>query len=244
MAQKDVAAVTEPFPLYLMIDRLSYFPLVFDRLKAHFLGTAPATLDEMWLEYNGEPLKWHFTVGTLFDMFCVGGGATVPWNVTVHVSSFPEEELLRLSGLQAVKSNFMSSLKEANYLKHGDGSKVMGLSRVDQDNLWHTIGSDETGFDKFWEVNGQLLGEKATLKSCAIRIVQRGGGPVKQLPFPPIKEDGTDATLGDALNAHGISEDRKILIQGVEVPRDAPLFGIQATLATCDGWVYVSVSKN
>lgn len=177
-------------------------------------------------------------------MFCVGNDSvSVPWNVTVHVSSFPEEDLLRLSGLEAVKSGFMSTLKEANYLKHGDGTKVMGLSRVDQDNLWHTIGSDATGFDKFWEVNNQLLGDTDTLKSVALRIVQRGGGAIMQLPVKPTKEDGTLTTLADALALHRVAEGKKILIQGVDVPRDASLYEIQSTLANCDGWIYVSISK-
>ena len=39
-----------------------------------------------------------------------------------------EDKLLRMpAGLDGLKSTFMSTLKEANYLKHGDGNKVMSL---------------------------------------------------------------------------------------------------------------------
>jgi autophagy-related protein 5 len=72
----------------------------------------PTALDEIWLEgSHGEPLRWHFAVGVLFDMLNEGVSPPIPWQVTVHFSSFPEDRLMRLSGLEAVKGQFMSCVK-------------------------------------------------------------------------------------------------------------------------------------
>jgi autophagy-related protein 5 len=88
------------------------------RSQSHFLGVVPTALDEIWLEGSrGEPLRWHLAVGVLFDMLNEGLSPPIPWQVTVHFSSFPEDRLMRLSGLEAVKGQFMSALKEANFLK-------------------------------------------------------------------------------------------------------------------------------
>jgi autophagy-related protein 5 len=149
LSAKDAAGSEMPLPLYVMLPRLSYFPLVFDRVKAYFLGVVPTAMDEIWLESSaGVPLRWHLAVGVLFDLHSDSLMPPIPWQVTVHFSSFPEDRLIRLTGVEALKNLFMSALKEANFLKYGDGGKVMSLSRSDQDSLWLSIGQMESGLQQ------------------------------------------------------------------------------------------------
>ena len=59
---------------------------------------------EIWLEFEGTPIKWHIPVGVLYDQFCVLNNDTnedsssyssmLPWNLIVHFSKFPEHEIL------------------------------------------------------------------------------------------------------------------------------------------------------
>lgn len=50
----------------------------------------------MWLEYNGQPVKWHFPIGVIFDL-CMGSDIQLPWNIIVHFDKFPESQIFRFS---------------------------------------------------------------------------------------------------------------------------------------------------
>jgi autophagy-related protein 5 len=61
---------------------------------------------EIWLDFEGTPIKWHIPVGVLYDQFCslnndnnedpslASYSTMLPWNLTVHYSKFPELEIL------------------------------------------------------------------------------------------------------------------------------------------------------
>lgn len=49
--------------------------------------------------------------------------------------SFPATEILHCASDDTVQQHYVNVLKEANYLKHGDGSRVNGLSLEDSNNL-------------------------------------------------------------------------------------------------------------
>lgn len=239
LAAKDVASPEAPVPLYLMCSRLSYLPLLFDKLKSHFLGVAPAALDEMWLEHETlGPLKWHLPVGVLYDL--CGAGPT-PWVVTVNFTAFPEDRIMRLSGLETLKTMFMSSLKEANYLKHGDGSLVMNLSRKDQDNLWLSIINGDAGYAAFWTASEKLMTPPEQLKSCAVRVFWPDGEAMfAQMVVKPKQADGSKTTLAQVMQMFGAaSKGLAPIIQGVPVPLEATMWDLQTTVTHGDGWIYI-----
>lgn len=47
---------------------------------------------EMWLEFNGIPLKWHYPIGVLLDIY--SNDIQLPWNIVVHFDKFPENVLM------------------------------------------------------------------------------------------------------------------------------------------------------
>lgn len=65
-------------------------------MKRHFLRyiSQENADNEMWLDYNGQPLKWHYPIGFLYDLYC-GSDSQLPWTLTVHFTKFPESILLR-----------------------------------------------------------------------------------------------------------------------------------------------------
>ncbi|XP_066998655.2 autophagy protein 5 isoform X2 [Anabrus simplex] len=131
----EVYDIQAPDPFYLMVPRLSYFPLVTDKIRKHFVRHIHPDKQEaeMWLDFNGMALKWHYPIGVLFDMYAAD--IQLPWNITVHFDKFPEDELLHCPSREAVESHFMSCVKEADVLKHR--SQVMSnMQKKDHIQLW------------------------------------------------------------------------------------------------------------
>jgi autophagy-related protein 5 len=111
------------------------------------------------------PLKWHYPVGLLFDLYAGadpasskgagsggggGGGSNekeeeaLPWRVMVHFSDWPDEELVRLDPDGLVMNDaFINSVKEADFLRNGTAKGIMSLSKEDSFGLWNAVEESE-----------------------------------------------------------------------------------------------------
>lgn len=116
----------EAEPYYLLLPRVSYLTLVTYQLKGkkkqrtqkkHVQKvTRQEDFSEIWFEYEGTPLKWHYPIGLPFDL--LASSSALPWNITVHFKSFPGRDLLHCASKDAIEAPFMSCVKEADALKH------------------------------------------------------------------------------------------------------------------------------
>ena len=79
----------------------------------------------------------HYPVGVLFDLYA--DPHKLPWKITVHFQGFPSGKILRCPNTLTVKNQYMNVLKEANYLTHGDTTKVNNLSIDQHTDLWHSV---------------------------------------------------------------------------------------------------------
>ncbi|KAF2405471.1 autophagy protein 5 [Trichodelitschia bisporula] len=153
--------------------RISYLPLLHRRLHEFFFSSLidqnvfPA---DGWLSYEDVPLKWHYPVGLLFDLY---SGASeqlhdqsgveqdqpdeiLPWKLTLHFSDWPTEHLVRLDpDNDALRDAFRNSVKEACFLRHGSGKVIMSLSREDSTKLWLAV--EQQNLAMFNSVNQKLL---------------------------------------------------------------------------------------
>ena len=69
LATEEASLLEKPEPLYLLVPRQSFFPLVTDGVQRHFQRHVDEeNQHEMWLESDGLPLKWHYPIGVLFDL--------------------------------------------------------------------------------------------------------------------------------------------------------------------------------
>ncbi|CAH3178788.1 unnamed protein product [Porites evermanni] len=58
LSSDEVVQVEQPDPYYLLVPRLSYLTLVTDKVQRHFQrAISSESVDEMWFEYDGQPLK-------------------------------------------------------------------------------------------------------------------------------------------------------------------------------------------
>ena len=57
LADHEVTGLSAPEPFYAMVSRISYFPLIVERVIHHFRREERAT--DVWLDCEGTPLKWY-----------------------------------------------------------------------------------------------------------------------------------------------------------------------------------------
>lgn len=117
-----------------------------------------------------------FCTGVLFDLYNVGEDSTLPWTLTVHFTKFPDDIIFRCPNRETVEAHFMSSLKEADVLKHR-GTVMQNMQKKDHTQLWLGLVNGtifykkfytfielifiiiffKDKFDQFWAVNRRLM---------------------------------------------------------------------------------------
>ena len=146
--------------LQIQYPRLSYLPFLLPRLHAFFASSliepdVPA--NDGWFSFENVPLKWHYPLGLLYDLF---SGATpsqspgsnpreqaspdeedsLPWRITLHFTEWPDDQLVRLDPEgKVVHDAFINSVKEADFLRNGTAKGIMSLSKDDSTQLWKAV---------------------------------------------------------------------------------------------------------
>lgn len=70
--------------------------------------------------------------------------SALPWQLTVHFSDWPDEDLVQLDaeGL-VINDAFINSVKEADFLRNGTAKRIMTLSKEDSAGLWDAVQDGE-----------------------------------------------------------------------------------------------------
>ena len=174
-------------------------------------GIAP---HEAWLSFEGLPLKWHYPLGLLYDLFSgaepagldrslglsdeemdIQGGQTevqdkLPWKLTLHYSSFPAELIFPIDGEgNVLRDAFVNAVKEADFLRNGTAVAAMSLSKQDASNLWRAV--LEHDMLLFNSVNTKLLNPPGqSLRHVPIKVYLPITSPTDaQEPIPEEKEN-------------------------------------------------------
>uniref|UniRef100_A0A3B5PVV7 Autophagy protein 5 n=2 Tax=Xiphophorus maculatus TaxID=8083 RepID=A0A3B5PVV7_XIPMA len=245
----DEVTEREAEAYYLLLPRVSYLPVVTDKVKKHFLKVMRAEdVEEMWFEYEGTPLKWHYPIGVLFDLHA--SNTVLPWNITVHFKNFPDQDLLHCLSNSIVEAHFMSSIKEADALKH-KSQVVNDMQKKDHKQLWMGLQNDK--FDQFWAMNRKLMEyptEDGGFRYIPFRIYQTlSDRPFIQKLFRPVSPDCNVHTLGDllkemypdALTNDGEQKRYQVLIHGIEPLLETPLQWLSEHLSHPDNFLHICV---
>jgi len=256
LSANEVTTYQPPLPLYTTIPRNSYLLLACGGpIKEHFMLSAPTVVDEMWFDFNGIPLKWHYPVGVLYDL--LAREPDLPCPLTVHFQEFPATSLLRGGSDEGVRSHITNTLKEANFIKHGDATKFNSLSVTDSDALWNGICTSD--FDIFWGSN-KLLATN-TMKHVPIRVVQDNLPFIQDLVSPK-DDEGNERTLGSVLSqllpqisfvpssqseSPSVSTSQHtqpllvVLLQGIEPPLESTIVWLYDRFSHPDNFMYLVV---
>jgi autophagy-related protein 5 len=186
----DCATYDASTPYLVQFPRLSYLGLLLDKLHAFFAHSlvypdVPPT--HLWLSYQGVPLRWHFPLGLLYDLYA-GADPThdddadktphddndddagvLPWTLTAHFSDYPPS-LMRLDAEdKTLHDLFRNAVKEADYLRTGTAKTVMFLSEKDSTQLWDGVRTHNLAL--FGPVNAKLLNPQgAALRNLPLRL--------------------------------------------------------------------------
>ncbi|XP_033095987.1 autophagy protein 5-like [Anneissia japonica] len=248
LASDEVTSPETPDPFFLLLPRLSYLTLVTEKVQKHFKKhTESEETDEMWFDFEGQPLKWHYPVGVLYDL--VASSCTLPWKLTVHFKHYPEQEILHCRDKEIIEAHYMSCVKEADVLKHR-GIVINNMQRRDHKQLWSGLQNDK--FDQFWTTNRKLMEHhnEEPFRYVPFKIYQPDKMYLQQL-FKPYSEEGEPLTLGHLLKEllPEIFPDRepveavKVLIQGTEPPFDTPIQWLSEHLSHPDNFLHICIIK-
>ncbi|VDO06089.1 unnamed protein product [Rodentolepis nana] len=154
-----------PPPFYLQVPRITYFPLVMEKVirsLRSFIKSGLEDSDEIykqyWLSHNGIPLKWHYPVGVLFDLY--SSSSKLPWEIAINFKDYPSDLLLAPPVNRAsVEAFFVATLKEADQLKHsgrgGSGPVFDDIQSEEKKQL--LTGFTQHSFDLFWSINKRFM---------------------------------------------------------------------------------------
>ncbi|RJE23909.1 hypothetical protein PHISCL_03773 [Aspergillus sclerotialis] len=168
--------------------RLSYLPSLLPKLRAFFSSSLidpNVQFNDGWFSFEGVPLKWHYPVGLLYDLYAGADPASkgtditnefLPWRLTVHFNDWPDEELVRLDPDGLVMNDaFINSVKEADFLRNGTAKGIMSLSKEDSSGLWKAV--EGVDLPSFQRISNILLPPPSqSFRNIPIRIF---------LPLPP-----------------------------------------------------------
>lgn len=161
LATADCRSYDDSDPYLVQLPRLSYLPFVLARLHAFFKDSLihpDVAPNEAWLSFEGVPLKWHYPIGLLYDLFSGAEpikldvlpedaapdsgspSSPLPWRLTVHFSDYPGDQLIQLDAEgRALLDSYINTVKEADFIRNGTARTVMSLSKDDSDNLWRAV---------------------------------------------------------------------------------------------------------
>jgi Autophagy protein ATG5, UblA domain len=99
LRRAEVCALQPPHAVYIMASRGVYLPLLMSECRAHFAQAVSSESrdQEMWLEANGVPLRWHLPLGVLYDHLC-GGLAPISASSSSLASSHTSSSSSSLAG--------------------------------------------------------------------------------------------------------------------------------------------------
>ncbi|KAH6563639.1 hypothetical protein BASA50_010338 [Batrachochytrium salamandrivorans] len=232
---------------HILARRCSYLPLILPKLKAYLCDGLKQDLNvddtEIWFSAANVPLKWHYPIGLLYDIYTVDS-PSLPWNITMNCGNFPSSALITMdvegTGPNTLRDHFMAMIKEADYMRNGSIVRVMALTTQDQTQLWESI---VTGHhDQFWQVNTPLVAT-VTPKSIPMRVytvsktlsTESVFTVLQTLVSPKAKEDDAEIVVGD------MGWQGSITLHGVKVPLDASLLWLSMHAAYSDGFLHFVV---
>jgi autophagy-related protein 5 len=273
LSDEDITKVNRselPEPLYLMLSRHLYLPCIIDKIYRYYSTyykenlndpTNNINLTNLWLEYESIPLKWHYPIGVLYDLYTSSLSTTtsshLPWQIIVHLSKFPENDLIRFPDKEAIEAHFMSTLKEADALKH-KGQIIGDMQKRDHKQLWNSLVQDK--YEGFWNINMKLMSYTDNLQHFRyipnrIYVLDK---PFIQKLFPPYDiEHDKWMSLNDLLqfslnheahceqlaNEKRIlnvnTEDYRVIIHGVQPPLHTPIQWLSEYFSYPDNFLHI-----
>ncbi|GAA5814945.1 hypothetical protein MFLAVUS_008448 [Mucor flavus] len=236
-------------PIYLEVPRCSYLPLVTKQIQQTLASLGMKVSEEafasVWYQdSNRQPLKWHYPIGLLFDLY--SNIESLPWSLALFFKDLPTDTLLLKPTPETMQDMFMSM---ADFLRNGTTKKVMNLSKRDQTQLWQSLASDH--YDDFWTVNRQLVEfSNNNLRNIPFKIYLPDNCPVIQelVSFYGDSEKEATPTMEDILRKsvpelleEETAKSITVIVHGIEIPLDTPMNWAYENLSFADNFLHIVI---
>ncbi|KAF4550215.1 Autophagy protein 5-like protein [Elsinoe fawcettii] len=237
IAAADCTSYDRSDPYLIQLPRLSYLPHLLLRLHAFFrpsLINPEVAPHDAWLSFDGLPLKWHYPLGLLYDLFSGAPPAgldpqstststltvtltdalPLPWRLTLHYTSHPTELLFPLDAdFRVLQDAFINAVKESDFIRNGSAKAVMSLSKQDSSSLWkavetHDLALYNTVYHKLLNPPGQ------SLRNVPIKIYLPTSAPHPDAPTAiPEEQEGKEEGEVEKIQAGSVR-----VVQGLVAP--------------------------
>lgn len=193
MATNEVINKKDPVSIFLLLPRISYLPLVTEKVHNHFATYAPALSDGMWFEFNGNLLKCNFPIGVLYDLYIheqyknpnennnnhdnndgkIDQNDDPVWKIIVHFQSYPSEDvIMRCDNINVVKILFFNYLKQSVFLAYNNINAIASLKKDDQNALWN--GVCKADYNLYFPIYQSISNKHSKMMRYPFRIILRG----------------------------------------------------------------------
>jgi autophagy-related protein 5 len=219
-----------------------------------------------YFTYESVPLKWHFPIGLLYDIYVLASSPDstppLPFKLVLHFQN--GSNLNVISAEPAVLHDaFINSVKEADFLRTGTAKPIMTLSAADSKALWTSVQSHD--LKTYRRIYNSLLpqnfrniplriylpsgpdGEKASIK-----VLQAHIPPTTTSTTSPTRAATSPQTLGSALRglvpslfpSSRMPVLARTVLHGAVVPLTSNLEDLARSAVYADGWLGVVVVMN
>lgn len=210
LAASDCRTYDVSDPYLIQYPRLSYLAFLLPRLHAFFRSSLidpDVEPHDAWLSFENVPLKWHFPLGLLSDLFSgtepvnldrreVGtsqsglqassASESLPRRLIVHYTEYPVDQLIQLDGDgRTMLDSYINSVKEADFIRNGTARTVMSLSKEDSDKLWQAVQTRVSG-EHVWREKSALTSRADDLglfNSINNKLLAPPGVTIKHVPL-------------------------------------------------------------
>jgi autophagy-related protein 5 len=144
LSSDEIVTRDSPAPFVTLVSRVAYFPFLEAALRSYFSESIPPFDENMWIDFQGVPLKWHLPIGVIFDLvscFSEATPAALPWQLTVHFQRFPEHLMPRCRSLEVLRFQFFNALKQSTWMRLGSSKCLSDLPMNVHNMIWDSLRS-------------------------------------------------------------------------------------------------------
>ncbi|EEB05065.1 autophagy associated protein Atg5 [Schizosaccharomyces japonicus yFS275] len=239
----SISVTTESSPLCYMtnIPRLSYIAFILDEVRKILCPNEK--LDNCWLEFEGVPLKSHWPIGVLYDLYTAtdpdAPRSPVLWKLVLHYDNFPASQLIPCNEPTTFRTLFFNALKESDYVRNKSASYILSLSNSATEELWTSIQKHD--FEVYQRFIPRL--RSAKYDQLPVRIYITPDTPVVQESVSCKETLGSmlHKTLPKLFPSQNIAVLAKAIVHGISIPLSTNMNLLNQELCYTDGFVHIVI---
>lgn len=248
LAGSDLGSDFMPPIKYIWTSRFGHLHVVASEVCS-FLKDYVVTFVQMhqriWFSFSSEkgliPLPSDLPIGCLVDVLDAHHHSLYPLKITVHFSSFSTlagDKILEICNQRDATRHFFHCFKQAIYLINGNNTVFTMMLQAEQTCLFRATSSGNyLEFESI--VSDEMKAEREVMKNIPIRVISLNKNrttivvqhsPHKLSSSSEKAEESVEMSVGQYLNeSHAdlgdtLPEDYCIIVQGLIIPPDQPLF--------------------